>query len=376
MPRHYSVTHHEEIRTLAGLSPHRDASTEYSKYPDEWTVWIRNGVLEGELFVNVPNSLHLGDPTVTAISYGTAVERIEDFATRDTPCSGVIHIPPNVKYVGQHAFSGADVTGGFSGGAIGDIYIPDGVEGISGQTMRSQPGLGTGNDVGLFIPDSVQSIGNGTFAANPNLDGPLRLPENVLYTTIQNDLFNGAVKLFGYPNPNELYIPDNVTTIATRPFFGFGTSGTHAITSVRWSKNINTIGLRAFQNASTLTGTFVSPPSLATIGQFAFQACNFTKVVLGVQTTNNFSFIDQRAFRLNANLSEIYLNIPATVSMFSTLATALTFGNIDPNAQIFVTSPYLAGYDATWISRHLNQHTTQGGNQTISEWTTFPNYGA
>ncbi len=232
-------------------------------------------------------------------------------------CTGLksITIPDCITEIKSYAFDSC--TG------LTDVVIPDSVQQLGRGVFASCTGLTsvkisnklTGISESLFsgctslrsiiIPDNIVSIHSGAFAGCTSLPSITISPK---IKTIENHAFAGCSGLkdiyitdieawlnissnaesSSLPNSNggtlhiidkngnevtELVIPDGVTSISNRAFYGCSN-----LTSIVVPDSVTSIGERAFYNCSKLT-SIVIPDSVSSIGDKVFFVCrNLTDI--------------------------------------------------------------------------------------------------
>ena len=174
---------------------------------------------------------------LTAVTIGTGVETISDYAFRSCSALTSVTIPSSVKSIGQWSFIGCD--------ALSAVYYTGDVAGWCGipfDAVGSNP-LNFGHNLyingklvtDLVIPNTVTSIGFGAFQGCSCL--------------------------------TSVTISDSVTSIGGGAFYDCT-----GLTSVTMGKKVTSIGHAAFFNCNRLTSVTI-PNSVTSFGNSAFYNC-------------------------------------------------------------------------------------------------------
>ena len=202
---------------------------------------------------------------------------------------GVIEFDGNVTTIGCSAFYGCDsltsvtipdsvTTIGYEAfawcGSLTSVTIPDSVTSIGAAAFYVCSSL-----TSVTIPNSVTTIGGGAFSCCENLTS-VTIPDSV--TTIGNGVFSvcgslqefkgkfaskdgrcliidGVLNSFAPAGLTEYTIPDSVTSIGDRAFYGCS-----SLTSVTIGDSVRSIGNYTFYYCSSLTSVYckaVTPPT-------------------------------------------------------------------------------------------------------------------
>ena len=196
-------------------------------------------------------SVASGNP---AYQSATGLLLTKDGATLVGGVNGDVVIPASVTSIGDGAFSGCS--------GLTSVTIPASVTYIGADAFYYCSGL-----TSMTIPASVTSIGDGAFSGCSGLMAFSVADANPAYQAVSGLLLtkDGKELLFGV-NGN-VVIPDSVTSIGNRAFFGCS-----GLTSVAIPNSVTSIGYRAFSGCRGLTSVTI-PDSVTNIGEYAFYYC-------------------------------------------------------------------------------------------------------
>ena len=220
-------------------------------------------------------------------------------------CSGMtsLIIPDSVTSIGSYAFWGCS--------GLTSLTIPDSVTSIGTYAFRDCSGL-----TSLIIPDSVTSIGSDAFCDCSGLISIVVDGRNKKYDSRDN--CNAIIEkstnslLVGCKNT---IIPDSVTTIGDRAFYGCS-----GLTSVTIPNSVTTIGDNAFSFCRGLTSVTI-PNSVTMIGDNAFYFCSG---LTSVTIPNSVTYIGDYAFYGCTGLTSI--TIPNSVTTIGDWAFSFCSG--------------------------------------------------
>ena len=226
--------------------------------------------------------------------------------------SGAYTIPSSVTDIDNSAFKYClNLT---------SVVIPDSVTTIGDRAFEACSSL-----TSVTIPDSIITISDGTFYCCTNLSS-VEIPNSV--TTIGDFAFRECNNL------TSVSIPEGVTTIGDQAFYACS-----SLVDVTISKSVTTIGENAFYSCKSLTGIWVDegnsaycsddkgvffnkektsliqapsrlsgkyiiPDSVTTIGMYAFASCNG---LTSVTIPDSVITIGDSSFYFCSSLSEIVL---------------------------------------------------------------------
>ncbi len=277
----------------------------------------------------IPKSAFAGKTTLTKCMLPDKLERIEDGAFRQTGLTGMLLLPEGLKYVsgfaetnvsnvsfpstleeiGGDAFYGCrlltcsvtfpealQVIGGgaFHGSAItGTLVFPSGIKDIGWHTFRDCKGL-TGS---LVIPEGVTYIGMCTFA-DAGFTGQLVLPNSL--ETIMSGAFSGT-KFKG-----ELNLPQSITTIESSAFGGT------SFTSVVLPSELMVLEDGVFYNCQRLSGVVELPSNICVVPQSLFKNC---PLITGVKLHKDIEAVGLSAFENCYGITQIIsqAKVPPTI---------------------------------------------------------------
>ena len=212
-----------------------------------------------------------GDVTIPSTINGFPVTTIGEGAFYENASLTAITIPNSITSIGGGAFYWCS--------SLTDLVIPNSVTSIGVQTFGLCTSLtsviipNSVTSIGVYcfaectsltnitIPDSLTSIGNAAFAHNPNLVTITVDPLNPAYTNIDGVLFDTAQSIVvQYPanNPGTSYtVPNSVTTIGD-----FAFQYCNFLTNVIVPAGVTNIGSRAFAYDNSLVAITVDELNL------------------------------------------------------------------------------------------------------------------
>ena len=155
--------------------------------------------------------------------------------------------------------------------------------------------------------DNITLYGGTSFRGNKGLVGVLHLSRNPLVTIIQNECFfmHGTGSVTGFTG--ELLVPSNIKEIGAVNFVNSGITslvceegvtsigvsaftGSLVLASIDLPNSLTTIGIQAFYNCPSLTGTLTIPVGVTTIGAGAFAYTYFDHIE---NNSSNFGVWDE-----------------------------------------------------------------------------------
>ena len=251
-----------------------------------------------------------GCSSLTSITIPEGMTSIGDRAFYECSSLTSITIPEGVTSIGDWAF--------YECSSLTSITIPEGVTSIGDRAFYECSSL-----TSITIPESVTSIGDSVFFGCSSLTY-VKIPESV--TSIGTTAFCNCSSL------TSITIPESVTSIGGSVFFGCS-----SLTSITIPERVTSIGDGAFSNCSSLdgiwanqnskfyisdgqgvlynkdktvliavpgaiSGTYVIPASVTSIGSSAFEGCiSLTSITIPDSVTS----IGACAFKSCGNVTDI-----------------------------------------------------------------------
>ena len=219
--------------------------------------------------------------SLTSVTIPNSVTTIGDVAFSDCSSLTSVTIPDSVTTIGNSVFSYCR--------SLTSVTIPDSVTTIGHWAFSDCSSL-----TSVTIPDSVTTIGDAVFAVCRNLR-----EFNGKYASEDGRclIIDGTLNSFAPAGLTEYTIPNSVTTIGERAFFGC-----HSLTSVTIPDSVTTIGDWVFYECSSLTSVTI-PDSVTTIGEYAFYYC---RSLTSVTIPDSVTTIGAGAFAWCSSLKSVY----------------------------------------------------------------------
>jgi len=194
------------------------------------------------------------DVAVPAYHNGLPVTAIADYGFYQDQILSSIDIPQGVTHIGQFAFTGCDFLSSFS--------LPEGLTSIGYSAFWDCPSL-----TSLYFPSSLTDIDITAFDTCINVSSITVHPNNPVFRSEGDCLIlrNSNILTLGC---KDSIIPDNVTTIWHRAFWGC-----ENLTSIDIPNGVTRIGDEAFMFCENLVSVTL-PNSLISIGDGAFWECH------------------------------------------------------------------------------------------------------
>ena len=186
---------------------------------------------------------------------------------------GTLKLPANLKTIGESAFNICDFAG--------DLTIPSTVETIGDRAFERAGFTGT-----LTMPEGIPAIPNWCFAED-GFSGTLQIPSSI--ESIGYDAF------WRCPNFNStLTIPEGVTEIGSSAFQKFADNKT-TFGTLTLPPTLVSIGDYAFNDCIKFDGALNIPDSVETIGKYAFNGCRYF-TSLHLPDNPNYTVISEGTF--------------------------------------------------------------------------------
>lgn len=268
--------------------------------------------------LSIAHHLYLNNEEITDLVIPNNVTSISDIAFNSCRALTSVTFPNSLINIGEYAFSGCS--------ALSSITIPDNVASIGNRAFN-----GCSNLISLSIGKGVTSIGKDVFL-NCNALSKVNISDiaawcNIIFADYTSNPLSIAHHLhLNNEEITDLVIPNNVTTISDRTFYGcsfltsvtisnsvtiigeYAFSGCSALNSVVIGNNVTSINSYAFDGCSTLSSLTI-PNSVTSIGDRSFSSClGLTSLTIG----NNVKTIGSSAFSSCKNLTSV--TIPNSVT--------------------------------------------------------------
>lgn len=235
----------------------------------------------------VPGTVFAADKEYTAGGF-TYTYTAADGEVTITGASGegaVLVIPDSIDGSPVTAI-GSNVLAGST--TIASVTVPDSVKSIGSRSFSACPEL-----MSVTIGSGTESIGDYVFAASPALSYITVNSANEVYSSAGGSLYKGDCLVL-YAGGENAVIPDNVTAIGDRAFFG-----KTSLVSVTIPENVGQIGEYAFTGCFALKSIKI-PETVTDIGTGCFMNCTSLTVVSGAE---GLKAVPDRCFNLCTSLS-------------------------------------------------------------------------
>ena len=247
---------------------------------------------------SIGSSAFSGCGSLTSVSIGSGVTSIGDNVFNG--CSSLESITAeenNVAYASQDGILYNKAKNQFihiPKAIKGTIVIPDSVTSIKASAFYGRVSL-----TNITIPNSVTSIGDNAFEGCSSLESITVEENNVAYASQDGILYNKAKTEFIHiPKAikGTIVIPDSMTSIGYRAFFGYT-----SFTNIIIPDSVTSIGEYAFYGCSSLASITI-PDSVKSIGKSAFSDCSsLTSASIGNGVIN----IEEKVFYNCSSLTSV-----------------------------------------------------------------------
>ena len=210
--------------------------------------------------------------TLSAYTIMEGTAGIQEYGLRGCTSLSSVKIPDSLYYIGDHAFTGTNIT---SNSVSGESYT------ISSYTYTPVFVYTSLNaDDNPCLMSAYTKVNTGSIIYNmssdrsmPELINGLRIIGPELFSPHYDGYRGGSSAVTGY-NIKEFVMPDSVISVCRHAF-----ASCSALTSVTFSKNLKYIGMGAFNGCSGLTSIDL-PSSLEVLGHYAFGFSGLVDVVV------------------------------------------------------------------------------------------------
>ena len=225
---------------------------------EQWAAVIGSGVTTIEQSAFNPHGGSY-DTTLTSVEIGENVTTIGKWAFWGCEALESVTFASGSKWTGE---GGADAQFQFCT-SLTSIELPDSLTKIPGYCF-SGSGL-----TGIEIPDSVGTIEENAFK---NCTSLTEVTFNDGLETIGLSAFEGCSELAVLNAPGDADFPDSLKTIN-----GYAFKYCTALASIRFPKELERIGVSAFESSGVTQAPVVLPDSLTNMGDYVFSGLNFVQ---------------------------------------------------------------------------------------------------
>ena len=213
-------------------------------------------VVKGEGIIETVNYA-IGDVVLPDEVEGYPITKVEIAAFAAKPNLTSLTFPDSITQLGNRCFYNSD--------ALTEVIIPEGITEIPQGFLLSCDGI-----TEIELPDSITFIGNSAFSYCKNLKS-IAIGENV--TAIDNAAFKRCESL------EKVILPDSCTALGDSAF-----AENPKLTSIKLPKNLKYIGSNLF--SLTPLEDITIPEGLKTISAYAFSGTQLKEVVIPGTVTN------------------------------------------------------------------------------------------
>ena len=247
---------------------------------------------------------------LTTVMMGNSVTTIQYGAFKQCVSLTSITIPDSVTSIGDDAF--------YRCYSLTSVMIPDNVTSIGDYAFSGCTSL-----TSVTISDGVTSIGSGAFSSCTSLMGIYVDGNNIAYSSDERGVLfdKERVNLLQAPSmiSGSYMIPDSVTSIGDSAF-----SYCDSLTSVMIPDSVTSIGAYAFYDCTSLTCAEI-PNSVTSVGNYAFYHCTS---LTRVEILDGVTSIGAYAFRQCTNLAYVTIGNSVTSIGHSAFRNCTTLNQI------------------------------------------------
>lgn len=265
---------------------------------------IRNGTVGIANYAFNGVSIFQSDMSIYGINIPNTVEYIGRGAFYKAAASGyavTVHLPKNLKSVGDYAFYGCYCA---FFGTDRALIIPEGTEYIGRSAF-----YGCESIYSVSIPGTVKSLSPYAFYGCINIGGEFddedeaTPPVKGYFELMEGIEYIGEKAFFGCTSIEKITIPDSVTALGAKAFYKC-----EGLKELAIGKGLTEISNYAFYNCIALESITI-PEGITSIGKYAFRGCTALK---SLNIANTVTSIGSFAFMGAENLNTLV--IPESVT--------------------------------------------------------------